>query len=336
MNSHEAAFSPKDLAGLIVGPLIAVILFAGLMHGGARVNLWPAPRLTLNADQTILIHQAEASRARQQADVLFLGDSSCLTDFSALELTAALPGHRVLNLGTLSYLDLAAGATMLRHYVAANPGRLRVVVVLLHPEMLRGIEPVPQHARLLAAHDAGKDFCDRTQARGVVECALGLEVFRGRWLCRLRPAPLAAAYGRYYGFTRDLDRFLTAHQGSAVDPNRFVPGPGRGNAEYRLSPTLESGSRALRAAVPAGVKLLAGITPVPESFALQDHAARCARILGQWRLWLEPDGLLAGLPGTLPDELFASVTHLNARGAQRYTQILAEHLRAHLTQPTEP
>lgn len=333
MKSHAYDLASQELGRLFGGPLVAVVSFALLMHGGAAARLWPTPRPTFNTDQTILIHQAEASRAPQQAEVVFLGDSSCLMDWSARDLAATLPAHRVLNLGTLSYLELSADATMLRHYAAANPGRLRVVVVLLHPEMLRGIEPVPQLEQLLAAHYAGEDFCDLTRARGWVDCALGLEVFRGRFLSRVWPVPLRGPYGRYYGCAADLDRFLTEHHGSAVDPNHFVPGPGQGNAEYRLSPKLEAGSRALRAAVPAGVKLIAGITPVPESFALPDHATRREQILAQWRAWLEPDALLTGLPATLPDELFAGVTHLNERGAQHYTRLLAEDLRPHLTTP---
>src|SRR5215510_14013984 len=106
MHSHEYDFSLTDLCKLIGGPLVPVAAFAMTMHLGAAVKLFPPPRPTLDIDRTILLHQAEASRTRQDADVLLLGDSSCLMNVSTRQLAEGLPGqHRVLNLGTLSYLD---------------------------------------------------------------------------------------------------------------------------------------------------------------------------------------------------------------------------------------
>ena len=125
--------------GLAFG--FASSLGRGHAPGGSLAS--PAgPRPILDIDRTILIHQAEASRLRHGADVVFLGDSSCLMDFSAKDLEGWLPpDHRVLNLATLSYVDLPACAGLLRNYVAANPDRLRVVVLLLHPEMPVGLNP---------------------------------------------------------------------------------------------------------------------------------------------------------------------------------------------------
>src|ERR1043165_5713658 len=106
MRSHTVEFGSKDLLRLVGGPLVAVVLFALVLHAGARLGLLPAPRPTLDADRTVIIHQAEASRVRSDAEVLLLGDSSCLMDVDARRLGAAL-GHRVLNLGLNSHLDLA-------------------------------------------------------------------------------------------------------------------------------------------------------------------------------------------------------------------------------------
>ena len=301
------------------------------MHLGAAWRLLPAPRPILDIDRTILIHQAEASRLRHGADVVFLGDSSCLMDFSAKDLEGWLPpDHRVLNLATLSYVDLPACAGLLRNYVAANPDRLRVVVLLLHPEMLRGIEPVPQYLAWLQKFYDGADACDPNTVSGRLSCLLGFDILKGRLLSRVLPVPLAKSYGRYYGFTTDLHRFLTAQQGSAIDPHQFVPQPGQGNTEYRLSAKMETAGSAFRSALPPGAQLIVGITPSPQSFVTADYPVRHLTMLADWSQCLQADGVLADLPPTLPDRFFASTTHLNEAGAQLYAKILARSLRQHL------
>src|SRR5207245_55813 len=103
MNSDEYDFRPAELARLGAMPLVPMVIFALVMHAGTFAHLWPAPHPEFDVDQTILIHQAEASRGPCDADILFVGDSSCLMNFSARRLEELLPGHRVLNLGTLSY-----------------------------------------------------------------------------------------------------------------------------------------------------------------------------------------------------------------------------------------
>ena len=130
----------RDLCRMLVGPLFALGLFAAALHAGARFALLPAPRPTLDVDRTVLIHQADASRAPQDAEIVLLGDSSCLMDVAAPLLTRRL-GRPVLNLGTLSYLSLDAYALLLHNCAEANPGRLRAVVLLMHPEALRVAHP---------------------------------------------------------------------------------------------------------------------------------------------------------------------------------------------------
>ena len=78
MKSHTYEFKSRDLATLLVWPLVPVALFALLMHGGSGLRLLPSPRPTLDTDRTIVIHQAEASRAPRETEILLLGDSSCL------------------------------------------------------------------------------------------------------------------------------------------------------------------------------------------------------------------------------------------------------------------
>ena len=326
MTSHTYQFTPRDLARLLGWPLVPVAVFALLAHAGAGLRLLPKPRPTLDVDRTILIHQVEASRAKHDAEILLLGDSSCLMDVDARRLGEQL-GRPALNLGTLSYLDLNASAALLREYAAANPGRLRAVVLLLHPEALRRVGPEAWHVNFLNRQLSGEDFIAGTGLRERLSEALGLETFRGRILSRLLPTPLPGVYGRDYGFSTDLARYLTEHHGSAADPD---PRPFTGNAEYRLAASLEPASRNFRAALPPGVKLLAAITPAPAGFVGPRYAETRRQMLREWSQWLDADAALEDLPSTLPDALFAKTTHLTEAGARAFTDTLAHCLEAHL------
>ena len=322
MKSHEYEFGVKDVLRLLGLPLIPLAVFAAVMHAGAMARVWPPPRPTLDTDRTILVHQADASRARQDADVVLVGDSSCLMDVSAKELSKRL-GRRVLNLGTFSYLDLPAHARLLREFFAANPGRSATVVLLMHPEALRRVGPEEYHVAVLQNFLHGIDHCSSTSGHGQLVCLLGLEIFRGRMWSRLVPSPLAGAYGRRHGFSADLERFMEAAQGSLPD---LETGEAKGDANYQLAQTLEGASREFRAAMPPGARLFVGITPAPAGFVRANHPARSAEMLAKWSGWLRADGALTNLPATLPDGLFARTTHLNEAGVRVFTDTLAASL----------
>lgn len=322
MTSHTYNFGWKDLLRAAGLPLLPVLLFPLLMHLGARSKLLPQPRPTLDVDRTILINKIEASSAQGDAQILLLGDSSCLIDVSAVQLGAQL-GEPVLNLGTLSYLDLESHATLLRRFAAANPNQLKAVVLLLHPEALRRPVPESYHTTFVQSFITGQDHT----ARPTISQWAGLEIFRGRLLSRAVPTALSGAYGRYYHFSDDLDRYLIHNRGTAVDPD---PQPFKGNPEYRLAPQLEARSRAFKAAVPPQVKLLVVITPVPEEFVGTDYPQSHRAMLSQWREWLQADSALEQLPAALPGRLFTSTTHLNEAGTRIYTDLLARALLPHL------
>ncbi|MBI5388031.1 MAG: hypothetical protein HZA90_25485 [Verrucomicrobia bacterium] len=326
MTSHRYAFDRRDLVLLLGGPLVPIALFAVLMQGGAALGWLPAPRPALDVDRTLLIHQIEAARSRQEAEIVLVGDSSCLMDISAKQLSALL-GCRVLNLGTHSYLDLLAYAQLLREHVAAHPRPPRAVVLLLHPEALRRVTPETYHSALFQSLLRGEDLPPLGGPRERIRQLLGLEAFRNRCLSRWLPAPLPGAYGRTYGFSRDLEKFLMRNQGSVLDPE---PAPLRGNSEYRLAPQIEAPSRLFRAAVPAGTMLVVGITPVPAEFAGRAYPGVHGPMLHQWSQWLQADAALVELPCTLPDRHFARVAHLNQDGVRLYTEALARVLKQRL------
>jgi hypothetical protein len=326
MSSHRYDFTAADAGRVLALPLIPVAIFALVMHLGAALHLLPAPRPAYDIDRTVLLHQASASQSEHKADLLLLGDSSCLTGVNAARLGGLL-GRRALNLSTLSYLSLPAHGLLLQEYVAANPGQLRTLVLLLHPSTLRLQAQPASYTELLANCLAGRDSFQTTTAEGQLNRWLGLEVFRGRLLSRFVPIPLPGQYGLFYGFTTDLWRHLEGRRGSAIDPHRFDLQSARGNAEYRLASQFEGQSRQFRNCVPPGVSLVVGLTPVPQSFAQENEAQTCQQMLAHLAGWLSADAVLTNLPATLPDELFATVTHLSERGSERFTGLLAEELR---------
>lgn len=323
MKSHTCEFELKDLLRLAGGPLVPVALFALLMHGGARLHLLPKPRPTLDTDRTILIHQTESSRAPSDAQVLLIGDSSCLMDVSANELSTRL-GRPVLNLGTVSYLDPAAYALLLRQFAAANPGRLRAVILLMHPEALRRAGSESYQLNVLTNFLAARDHFRTETIEGRISCLLGVDTFAGRVLSRVRPTPLGGAYGRRFGFSDDLERFMTTNNGSAVELESV---PLTGSAEYRLSPALEKAAKAFKAAMPPEARLLVGLTPVPEGFAGAGFPPQQCELLTQWGDWLGADALLDDLPATLPDGQFARTTHLKPSAVSAYTEALARAMQ---------
>jgi hypothetical protein len=318
MRSHSYDFVPGDMARLLTPTLGVVAVAAGLLHAATRLDWFPRPRPTLDVDRTIVIHKVEASGSRTDAQVLLMGDSSCLMDVSATQLTVEL-GRPALNLGTLSYLDLNAHAMLLRRFVTANPNQLKAVVLLLHPEALRRPAAEQYHTAVFENLVADRDHIAKPNS----SYWLGLDFVRGRVLSRALPTPLSGAYGRRYGFTTDLEAHLARQRGSAIDPD---PKPFQGNPEYRLAPQLEPQSRAFKSALSPGIKLYVAITPIPAGFAPANYSERHRQMLEQWSQWLEADEALISLPATMPDHLFAKTTHLNEAGATEFTVLVARSL----------
>jgi hypothetical protein len=324
MNSHEYRFRLREVMGLVLGPLFLPVAFALCMHLASILGVLAHPKPMLDVDRTILLHQAEASRIPSGANIVLIGDSSCLMDVSALKLERVLgPTNRVLNLGSLSYLNLASQAVLLRNYIQANPTSVKMIVLLMHPESLRLGSRDAYFADVLNSYLAGQDH-RASNAR--FSWWSGSGDFKARVLSRILPAPLPGAYGFYYGFSWNLWKRLSAHNGSAIDPRTYQRQSGSGSAEYRLARTLEQDSQLFRSEIPARTRLVVGITPSPESHLLPGHKETCAQMLQQWSQWLGASGTLS-LPCSLEDLFFASTTHLNTKGIEIYTDLLAQDLR---------
>ncbi len=323
MKSHQTEFRPRDLLRIVGGPVLVAAACAAFLQAMARVGVLPTPRPALDADRTILIHQVDAART-QNPEIILIGDSSCLMNVAADQLSDALKTS-VLNLGTFSYLDLTAYSALLRENQRRHTPK--AVVLLMHPEGLRRLGSETYQLGILNDYVAGRDNSSTATAAGAFNAWAAVDIVSGRLIARMMPTPLRGDYGTYYGFTRDLDRFMTRHSGSAFDPGHE---PFKGNAEYRLAPTMEKASRAFRAAIAPQTKLIVGITPVPDGFVRGGFPNVRDQLLQQWTEWLGTTNRLSTLPATLPEDRFARVTHLRPGAVADYTATLADALRTHL------
>ena len=326
MKSYTCQFELLDILRLTAGPAVTVAAFAVLMHLGAASGLLPAPRPTLDTDRTIVIHQADASRGRDNARILLVGDTSCLMNVSARQLAGELK-QPALNLATLSFLDAGAGARQVRAFVRANPAQLQAVVLLTHPEALRRIGAEPYHLAVLTNYLAGTDHHRSESASGQLAWVLGLDIFKGRLLARTRPSPVPGEFGRTCGFSANVASPLTAARGSLEELDSL---PLLGSGEFRLAESLQAGAREFRSAMPPGAKLFVGLTPVPEKIIRPEQREVVRTILRQWGDWLGADAILDDLPTSLPDEKFARSTHLTPDAVPEYTATLARSLARRL------
>jgi hypothetical protein len=319
--SHEYHFTARDVLRLVCWPAAVGILFSALAIFGASAGFFPRPKPILDTDRTILIHQAEASRTASSADIILIGDSSCLMDVNARQLEQ-LTGKRVLNLGTLSHVSLLTQEYLLQQSLRTNTEQ-KTIVLLMHPESLRLASRAPYFDGVIRAYlkEVGSWDGDLTFLR-----ATGADAFRHCLLTRAIPIPLAGAYGQHYGFNQNLWNHLTEHNGSALDPHTYQTNRPSGNPEYRLAPQLESRSRDFRTNFPPNTRLLVGITPSPFDYVYRNHSQNCREMLATWSEWLKADASLTDLPFILPPTDFATTTHLNARGVSEYTRLIAGQL----------
>jgi hypothetical protein len=276
---------------LLVG---AVVL--GLLHVVARPLPAPAPR---DLEGVIVSTQIARARAMKSARLLLVGDSSAL-----MGIDAAALGPGVESLATIGYVGPAGFAHLARQVEAPS------VVVILHGASLsvpeatfakRGFE------RLVLGETRPVRFRDAIFER-LFAPALDL--------------PLPGRYGARYGRPDRLAAALETGHGTVVDPNHFTPDrtpPFR----FVLAPEVATRLDVLAEAL-AGRRVWFALAPLPASRVdaetLATHDAVAAEVARRLRARLLP------LPVSLPDDRFATATHLDARGRAELTALLARLL----------
>jgi hypothetical protein len=314
-HSHTYEFDFKWLASHLGLPLLFIAIIAGLLHVSA--SLLPAPRATWDMDRTIMATKADLALKDESADIVLIGDSSCLMNIDASQLSE-LTGRKVVNLGTVSFLDMKVFSNLLERYLKAQTKAPSEILLMVHPDFLRRSSPSRSHVQWINDYMAGKDHATNGKSWTSTEYLLGVHVIRGRLLSWL-PRPLSAAFGSYFGFTRDLETYMWEHRGSAVDPRTIKASDLKGSKEYRISTANLRNADTFTSVIPEDVQLTVALSPTPSSFADNELTPKLASILQDWKTALKADDSLDSLPLAMEDAQFANKTHLNPVASKAYT-----------------
>ena len=319
--SHVYHVSASHWVKLMAGVLaIALLLMMGL---GLlqRVGALPGNAHLRDPDSTIIATKASMASEPTEKSVAFVGDSSCLINIDIPTLQQS--GIEAVNLGTLSYLGIDAFGLLARRFCEGK-AKPRIILVL-HPECLRMVEPSEDHRKILESALGGATGADGgwhwKDIRGVT-----FDAFRERLLDRWIPTPLKGRMGMRYGFTGDLRSELRSRGGTMEETASFDPSQPQGSAEYRLARRIRAECEAFRAALPKNAELQLLISPIPKSHALRGHDAKVKEMQAQVEEWLKADLPSLSLPSQWPDAEFGTVTHLLPSGAVNYSRILAQKL----------
>lgn len=320
--NHGINFQFADIARTFGCPL-AVVLFISLSFRlGAWLGFLPSPRPMLDADRTVIIHQADASRKPSKARVLLIGDSSCMMNVDATRLSELL-GVDVLNLGSVRVLGLKAYSTLLANHLKFN--KPEKIILLVNPNFIRKNSPAKIHVDAFDHYLAGRDY-NYGEAQALnLRRMLGINIAKGRLVGRL-PIPLPKRFGAFYGFTSNLYRYMDEHRGSAVDPRILNKGDLVGISNYWVDKSYLKEAAMFAATIPPETRLYVGLTPLPKSFPGGGYASRYESLLSDWAAAFRKAIPLTGLPPTLSDERFATKTHIRPQAVGGFTERLHREL----------
>jgi hypothetical protein len=324
MQSHTYEVNGRDLARLIL-PVIGVwVIAAGCLHAAAWLNWLPAEPITLHADETVLRHQAKARKTSHPAEIVIVGDSTCHAAVDAAALSQQLPGRTpVINLGLVIGIDVAMYARIAADFAATNPGQVRWVVLLVTPSRLAQRGDTLLWDQFFNESPAANPEAKRALLIAEVS---GGKLFKERLASQVLSQPLRGKGAAMFGFTTELDRFMTLHDGSVVDFGEMSGQTFPVTAEFPVGADFAEACRDFHANLPPGVKLAVGLTPSPAR-ASGPETQRAYRVcLEQLNHLLRPDALLTHLPVTLPTPGFSPSAHMNAAGQQQFTAALAREL----------
>ena len=329
MRSHEYKFTLRELSQT-TGPVLLVLLaLMGILKLMQQCAPLPRPAAALDPNTMILVHQSRAARSPGRAELVLVGDSTCLVGIEPPALSRALSNRiEAINLAMLSWFDLRDYAELASNFAQANTGQVRFVVLLVTPEKL-GMSRSEEQEEFWREIRSDSNTSPRLQNTPVrISDPLGLRYLRENLLGQVLAVPLRqrGQGTAYFGFSSEVDAYMTAHHGGLLDFSTFVRPKSPHEGNWTFAPDLETQSRGFRALIPHGAGLFVGFTPVARSFFLPDDSSKRGEALRRWNQWLQADVMLTNLPPCLPDVLFASKGHLNQAGQARFTQILSTNL----------
>ncbi len=245
-------------------PFVVIVVFAFVVHLSGWLISAKHGQPSASVANVVLQHQWEASASISPVDVICLGDSSCLMDVNVRQMSRSLGGtaeHLVLNLGTLSLVTMDSFAELIQRSAAMNPERLRDVVLLVHPEMLRN---AGKKSTMLLNDSVIYDSleCHPETVREHLICYTGLDKLEKLLVRKMVPQPLPNNFGAYFGFASVLHGHMDLTGGTAIDPSVFKNDQKTG-VSYSIDSDVLEASRRFRLKIPANIRLTIGLTTHP-------------------------------------------------------------------------
>lgn len=272
-------------------------------------------------DELAVSTQLERSLHVQDADILVIGDSSSGANVDARELGRLLGGKRVECLSVQGWVGPAGYAHMISTY-SAKTRPPPVVLLLLHGNPLQ-----------MTAQEFESFGTEQRATKGVPRslrrpgAGARIKLFED-FINPLADLPLPGLLGAQYGWPSDFSEAIRRERGCLPDPNQ-LDAHGPPTYQFQISPAVEERLETLRSALVAAKpsSVFFGVSPIPASRVGDRTIESRTRVMNVIRDALRLDGnAVLNTPAHLPDDQFASVTHLNSDGRVEYTRTLANLL----------
>lgn len=325
-DSHQVSFGASDVLRLLGAQLLLLCLIVLLVFCLGGLNWLPGEQAVQTTDEVLFSQRVDTARD-SDAGIVLVGDSSCAVGVDAPALQDLLPEHaEVANQGLLMGLPMTVYAEAAAPIVCRRGDQPTMVVLLFTPESLTGSALSPYHGDLWRRLNGGIGSADPRNF--IAWAAMGIG--RSRIVQPLFPWVLHGRATIYLPHILHAERHLSEHQGTLVDRGWFNRTAHSGPPETRIQSRQLEESTGIRPMLGERVNLVAGLTPLPESMANAGYQKRRDALLIQWNQTLQADLLLTNLPARFPNGFCASAVHLNRRGQEAFTRLLAIELANHL------
>lgn len=302
--------------------MVALFLLAAALHVLNAIGWLPERRPIQTMDEIVFEHRRDVA-ATSTASVVIIGDSSSAIDVEAPLLEMLLPpGSEVVNQGLLMGLPIALYCEPALGIVASRAHDQTHVVLLFTPKFLVREISSPYHVSLWRQSQDKRNPTGGTRLPDWTAIDIGRERL-------FIPGVPWATHGRagvFLPYVRVSQKHLAEHQGSRYDVGWFNPSPGERSSSWEIRPRYLAEAGGIRSMLGASARLYLGLTPLPESAVDPGFENWRNRMLFRLNGAVHADVLLTNLPATLPNGFCASEVHLNQRGAEHYTRLLATEL----------
>lgn len=320
MQSHFYDYTARQLLG-IVAPILAVFLGSIVVLHLVDWAGWPPLRL----DDGGIRHQIKMAHSHHPAQIVFVGDSTCWCGIDASELSKELPGHvPALNLSLFIWFDLKRYAQQTADFARSNPNQVKWVVLLVCAGKLSDSLESPDNSKLW--YSSSEKETRSHSFLGSDDFFTG-SLLCERWAQLIFPETLHGRGANFFGFTSEIGKFMTAHDGGAFDFGEYIPFKNQKNTyDWNLPVGFEPFCRSFREKMAPGAKLAIGLTPAVLGTIPPDSRDHHLARLEQWNSYIHADLVLSNLPVTLPTPCFAPGGHLNALGQKIFTSAVAKEI----------